>query len=230
MQIYEGILLKQFLAVFSVTWGLKVCKPKIISDLLTVTAFIFWTFLTLFLSLVCIQHPLPCPCPWAKSQRHNTYKCCQVTPNNTLAAITPAICSNPAASGVRYRQRDAWTVSLTWKCRDLHTARLCAGSHASPVWWLPHYSGTIDLIKEGIIGLRNDGDTWPKSILQSFKIQQECCKLFSVLLILHAASFLKCHRPTYFCSSLPYPLYHLQLHPSVCQKENSLLLAKCLLK
>lgn len=83
-------------------WGLKVCKPKIISDLFTVTAFIFWIFLTLFLSLVCIQHPLPCPCPWAKSQHHNIYKCCQVTPNNILAAIMPAICSNPAATKLHY--------------------------------------------------------------------------------------------------------------------------------
>lgn len=48
-------------------WGLKVCKPKIISDLFTVIAFIFWTLLTLFLSLVCIQNPLCYPCPWART-------------------------------------------------------------------------------------------------------------------------------------------------------------------
>lgn len=90
-------------------WGLKVCKPKIISDLFTVIAFIFWTFLTLFLSLVCVQNPLCYPCPWAKNQCQNTYKCCQVTPNNILAAIMPAICSNPAAAKLHCRQRDVWT-------------------------------------------------------------------------------------------------------------------------
>lgn len=90
-------------------WGLKVCKPKIISDLFTVIAFIFWTLLTLFLSLVCIQNPLCSPCPWAKSQCQNTYECCQVTPNNILAATIPAICSNPAAAELYCRHRDVWT-------------------------------------------------------------------------------------------------------------------------
>lgn len=172
-------------------WGLKVCKPKIISDLFTVTAFIFWTFLTLFLSLVCIQHPLPCPCPWAKSQHHNTYKCCQITPNNILAAIMPAICSNPAtlqAEGCM--DTGMWLVSLTWKYRDLHTTTLWADSHTSSVWWrLPHYFGTINLVKEGIIRLRGDGHAWPNSILQSFKIQQVCSKLFSMLQILQQYFF-----------------------------------------
>jgi len=207
-------------------WGLKVYKPKIISDLFIVTAFIFWTFLTLFLSLVCIQHPLPCPCPWAKSQHHNTYKCCQVTPNNILAAIMPSICSNPAAAKLHYRQYTHGHVSpLTWRYRHLHTIRLWADSYTSYVWWrLPHYFGTINLIKEGIIRLRNDGNTWPNSILQSFKIQQVCCKLFSALLFLQAVYFLKCHRPTYFCSSLPYPLYQLQLHLCVRKKTHCYLL------
>lgn len=102
----------------------------------------------------------------------------------------PAICSNPAAVKLHCRQRDVWTRS----CGHYHppgntdTTTLWAGFHTS--WRLPHSFGTTGVIKGGIIRLRNDGDTWLNSIPQFFIIQQVCHRLFSVLLVLWAISFL----------------------------------------
>lgn len=47
MQIYEGISLKQFLAMSSVTKGSKVCTPQIICHACTAMGIISGTFLTL---------------------------------------------------------------------------------------------------------------------------------------------------------------------------------------
>lgn len=90
MQIYEGISLKQFLAMSSVTKGSKVSKPQVIAHAFTATGVIFGTFATL--PPLCLISYFPFN---ILALEQDTCEHCQVPPDNILAAIMPAICSNP---------------------------------------------------------------------------------------------------------------------------------------